>query len=410
MSPETTRSTARLRRAGRAGRTIGAFGLVPVLAVVTPLIVVPVISRTAGAAGIIATAVGQSVGGVAGIAVALGWPMIGPALVARSPATARTSTYRESLRMRLRVLAVLGPVAFAVGFFLVTEHRLTAGLCGLAFAGYGLTATWFYSGSRDARGLIVADTLPRVVATALAGGALAVGAPLAVYPLLLIGAVVVSLGLNSRRILGTVRVPIRGTTDLRAQLPATGSRLLHGLYAMGSVSIVAALSATAAFPFAAYNRVQRPALGATAAFSQALVGWVGGDQDGVRARIRTALAVDLVCSLVVGALVYVSMPLLLRFLFGDLLSFDAGFAAAAAAGITAGSMARCLQQHGLLQLGDERYTTRLLAAQSAASLVAMVAVVVPFGALGALVVFAAGEALFCVLASVRLIRLWGRGA
>ncbi|WP_300014142.1 hypothetical protein [Pseudonocardia sp.] len=398
-----------VRQAARAGRRIGAFGLVPVLAVVTPLVVIPVISRTAGPEGIVATAVGQSVGAVAGIAVALGWPLLGPALVARTREPARRAVaYADSIRGRLRVLAVLGPASFLVGYLLVGEYALVAGLSGLAFAGYGLTAAWFYAGTGDARGIVVADTLPRVGATVVAGVALALGAPLGVYPLLLIAAVVLSLGLNSRRVLGTWRVPVRGPApDLRAQLPATGSRLLHGLYSMGSVSIVAAMAPAAAFPFAAYNRIQKPALGASAAFSQALVAWLGADP---RARLRGALAVDLAVSVLLGALVYLSLPLLLRILFGDLLVLDPALGLATAAGVATGTMARCLQQHGLLMLGDERFTTRLLAAQSAVSVAAMVAVVVPYGALGATVVFAAGEGVFCLVAAARILLLWRRDA
>lgn len=401
----------RRRQAARTGRKIGAFGLVPVLAVVTPLVVIPIISRTAGAAGIVATAVGGSVGAVAGIAVALGWPLLGPALVARSREPAdRAATYADSIRGRLRVLAWLGPPAFLAGYLLVGEYPLVAGLSGLAFAGYGLTAAWFYAGTGDARGIVVADTLPRVVATVLAGVALAFGAPLGVYPLLLLAAVLASLGLNSRRILGTWWVPLRGPApDLRAQLPATGSRLLHGLYAMGSVSIVAALSPAAAFPFAAYHRIQKPALGATAAFSQALVSWIGGTED-LRARQRVALAADVAVSVLLGAAVYLSLPLLLAILFGDLLVLDPALGLATAAGVATGTLARCLQQHGLLMLGDERFTTRLLAAQSAISVAAMVAVVVPFGALGATAVFAAGEGLFCLLAAARIAQLWRRDA
>jgi PST family polysaccharide transporter len=405
----TAQWTPRLRQVARTGRTIGAFGLVPVLGVVTPLVVIPVISRTAGPAGIVATAVGQSVGAVAGIAVALGWPLLGPALVARSrEPELREATYTESIRGRLRVLAVLGPLSFLVAYLLVGELGLVAGLSGLAFAGYGLTAAWYYAGTGDARGMVVADTLPRVGATVLAGGALALGAPLAVYPMLLIAAVGLSQVLNSRRILGSWRLPLHGPApDLRGQLPACGARLLHGLYSMGSVSIVAALSPAAAFPFTAYNRIQKPALGATAAFSQALVSWIGGGVD-LRARMRVALAADLAFSVLLGTVVYLALPLLLRVLFGDLLVLDPALGLATAAVVATGTMARCLQQHGLLMLGDQRFTTRLLAIQSAASVAVLVAVVVPFGALGATVAVAAGEGGFCLLAAVRIAVVWRR--
>ncbi|MCA1603939.1 MAG: hypothetical protein LC775_00285, partial [Acidobacteria bacterium] len=84
MSQQGLRVRRRVRQVTQAGRTLAAFAIVPALATVTPLIVTPVISRTAGAEGIVAIAVGQSVGAVTGIAVALSWPLIGPALVARS--------------------------------------------------------------------------------------------------------------------------------------------------------------------------------------------------------------------------------------------------------------------------------------------------------------------------------------
>lgn len=405
-----TAPSGRLRRAARAGRLLGSFGLVPVLAVVTPLLVVPVISRTAGAEGVVATAVGQSVGAVAGIAVALGWPLTGPARVARAhDPRDRARIWADSVRTRLRVLAVLGPAAALVAALLVTEYRGAAALGGTAFACYGLTAAWFYSGSGDARGIVVADTLPRVAATVAAAGALAVGAPLATYPALLLVAVAASLLLTTHRVTGRWRVAGTGDPALRDQLPATGSRLLHGLYAMGSVSVVAALSAPAAFPFAAYHRVQKPALGATAALSQAVVAWIGAAEGARRwARQRAALAVDTIVALLAGLAVYLALPLLLRILFGDLITADPVLGAVAAAGVATGTLARCLQQHGLLLSGDERFTTRLLAVQSALSVVALVAVVVPFGVLGALVVFAAGEGVFCLAAAVRL-GLLGRG-
>ena len=193
------------------------------------------VSRTAGSEGIVAIAVGQSVGAVAGIAVALGWPLIGPALVARSNQADRRNAYRQSLVSRLVVLALLAPPAFVLSFVLVSSYRLAAGLAGLAFAGYGLTATWFYTGSGDSKGLVLFETIPRVIATAIAGAAIAFGAPLTVYPVLLTAAVIATFYLNSIRMLGTVRLQnsTKFATDPRGTagdcLPTAAGRLFDGI-------------------------------------------------------------------------------------------------------------------------------------------------------------------------------------
>jgi len=399
----------RVRQATQAGRTLAGFAIVPALATVTPLIVTPVVSRTAGSEGIVAIAVGQSVGAVAGIAVALSWPLIGPALVARSNQADRRNSYRQSLGSRLVVLALLAPPAFVLSFVLVSSYRLAAGLAGLAFAGYGLTATWFYTGSADGKGLVLFETIPRVIATAIAGTAIAFGAPLTVYPVLLIAAVIATFYLNSIRVLGTVRLRIRRSSlRIRAELPATVSRLLQGGYSMGSVLIVAALSPTAALPFVAYSRVLQPALGATAAYSQALMAWVAGDQKNLVHRQCAGLVTDFFFSISAGVAVYAALPSIMHFLFDDLIVATYALSLATALGVVFGTFSYCTLQHGLLAAGDDRFATRLLGVQSVCSLGAMTALVVPFGALGAMVVFAAGEFVFSMAALIRLVVVWRR--
>ena len=399
----------RVRQVTQAGRTLAAFAIVPALATVTPLIITPVISRTAGAEGIVAIAVGQSVGAVTGIAVALSWPLIGPALVARSNQADRRDAYRQSLGSRLVVLALLAPPAFVLSFVLVDSYRLAAGLAGLAFAGYGLTATWFYVGSGDGKGLVLFETMPRVISTVIAGAAIAFGASLSVYPVLLIAAVIATFCLNSIRVLGTVRLAVhRSSLRIRAELSATTSRLLQGGYSMGSVFIVVALSPTAALPFVAYNRVLKPALGATVAYSQALMALIAGNRKNLVHRQCVALVTDFFFSISAGVAVYVTLPLILHFLFDDLIVATFALSLATALGVMFGTFSYCTLQHGLMAAGENRFATRLLGVQSVCSLGAVIALVVPFGALGVLVVFAVGEFAFSMAALIRLVVVWRR--
>jgi len=172
---------------------------------------------------------------------------------------------------------------------------------------------------------------------------------------------------------------------------------------MGSVLIVAALSPTAALPFVAYSRVLQPALGATAAYSQALMAWVAGDQKNLVHRQCAGLVTDFFFSISAGVAVYAALPSIMHFLFDDLIVATYALSLATALGVMFGTFSRCTLQHGLLAAGDDRFATRLLGVQSVCSLGAMTALVVPFGALGAMVVFAAGEFVFSMAALIRLV-------
>ena len=100
---------------------------------------------------------------------------------------------------------------------------------------------------------------------------------------------------------------------------------------------------------------------------------------------------------------YAALPSIMHFLFDDLIVATYALSLATALAVVFGTFSRCTLQHGLLAAGDDRFATRLLGVQSVCSLGAMTALVVPFGALGAMVVFAAGEFVFSMAALIRLV-------
>src|SRR3546814_9949785 len=82
-------------------RLIG-FMAVPALAAISPLIVLPFVSRLAGPGGWASAIAGESIGTFAAIAIGYGWAAIGPALIATAPDDARRARlYRDSIAVRV---------------------------------------------------------------------------------------------------------------------------------------------------------------------------------------------------------------------------------------------------------------------------------------------------------------------
>jgi len=97
--------------AGPLRRRLVGFMLLPAIAAVSPLIVLPLISREAGPGGWASAIAGESIGTFAAIVIGYGWPAIGPALISiASGIDERARLYRESLVVRLLLAAVSIPV------------------------------------------------------------------------------------------------------------------------------------------------------------------------------------------------------------------------------------------------------------------------------------------------------------
>ena len=94
-----------------------AYAALPLLSLLTPLLVLPVISRAATTAEWSALAVGQSIGLVASLVVGYGWPVLGPPRAAQAGASERRELYADSLVSRLLVLAVVGPAVGVLAWF-----------------------------------------------------------------------------------------------------------------------------------------------------------------------------------------------------------------------------------------------------------------------------------------------------
>ena len=96
-------------------KRISAFAGLPLLSSLTPFLLLPYIARVGGEGTWNALAVGQAVGSLAAILVALGWTLSGPARVAgTSDPELRRHLYAISLLTRLVAFAVCLPILAVV--------------------------------------------------------------------------------------------------------------------------------------------------------------------------------------------------------------------------------------------------------------------------------------------------------
>lgn len=183
-------------------RRLVGFSLIPALAAISPLVVLPVVARAAGASGWASALAGESIGTLAAIVLSYGWTTVGPAHVAHARPQDRAQIYRESLVVRgLTALAVLPVLVVLCIVFATPGYEGLTVLMGVQGALISLSFTWYAVGVADPGAIARLDAIPRVVAAA--GAAVLIGATgvLVVYPLAGILVTIVGTSVYSARVL-----------------------------------------------------------------------------------------------------------------------------------------------------------------------------------------------------------------
>ena len=166
-------------------RRLFGFMLPPALSAISPLVVLPLVSRTAGPGGWASAIAGEAVGTFIAIVVGYGWAAIGPALVSVALDDAhRARLYRESIAVRLLIATVAIPALAIICWFIASPGAewLTV-LMGTQGAVIALSFTWYCAGVGDPRTIIFYDALPRLIVTIAASVVIAATGFVEVYPI-----------------------------------------------------------------------------------------------------------------------------------------------------------------------------------------------------------------------------------
>lgn len=317
---------------------LSLFLLIPAFSAVTPLIAIPAITHSYGAAGWEAYGLGLSIGSAACVIVELGWPLTGPQRVAAEGPGTRWVTLVSSIRTRVLMLVLLAPIAGIVAALLALNtgsgHPVAAGMVAVAFAAGGLSGNWYFIGIGQPLRILASDTLPRAALVVAASLAIVAGGPLELVPIgLLIAATcspIASLLLARHERRHPARLTFRDDLRvMRQQLDAVGGRSVAALYMALPIALVGAFAPAALASFAAVDRLMRMTLTILQAVPNALQNWLGSAQTPAerRHRVLRSIALNATLGVVAGGVFTLATPWASQVLFTGTVQVDWSLAA-----------------------------------------------------------------------------------
>lgn len=269
--------TARFRQG--AARFLG-FAAVPMFNAVTPLLVLPAITANFGASAWATVAVAQSLGAAGTTATELGWGMTGPQRVARQSERNRQSFFVHVVVTKAIAALPVMAIAAVVASLVVNAFRWEAAVLAAVGCLGSLSNAWFFIGAGRPAGIILSDSLPRIVPLAVCAVLLMLGWPFVTYVMTMIvvavlvplcGLLAVGVGPTTTRLLS----PRVLRHNMWAQRVALTGRVLSSMYIALPVTLVSIVNPQAVAVFAAAERLQRMSLTVLQAVPNMLQGWVG---------------------------------------------------------------------------------------------------------------------------------------
>lgn len=394
-------------------RKMALFAFAPAISMLAPLVAMPAISSTFGAAGWSSIATGQSLGMAVAVVVELGWGITGPIRAASASTTEISKLYRQSLRERGVVLLGFTPVMIAVVLALNTMHPFVAILSAISMSLNGLAASWLYVGMSRPLSMIALDTLPRAGASLVGAGILFLdGRTLEILPAVqIIGGLAATVAPFFFLPAPTPRNYASGSvrTTLRDFWNTQGAALVLRLSTTAYVALPTVLLAVVSGPagvatYAAIDRLARAVLSGLGSAGQAFQGWIPAVSGRDRlSRIRTALYFNLGLAVVSGFTFAAAAPWLLKVLFLERVNVTNVEIISFAAAIALIVMSRCTGIQCLAVLGK---TWSVAASTSAAFFVAIPSILITghhWGASGVAVTIACLEGLVLVVQLVSLL-------
>lgn len=381
------------------------FTLIPAIAAVSPLMVLPAVSRSAGDDGWASAIAGESVGTFVAIAVAYGWTTVGPALIASATDSAkRGRLYRDAVVARLIMSAVALPLLVVLCSLVAAPGQaLLASLMGLQGALIGLSFTWFAVGVGDPRSILLFDAVPRLAVAVLAMLAIVNGVAVEIYPL---AGILVTL-------IGTTVYTLKLLRRYPSAWPAIGE--LPTLFRLGAPVALndAALGAYSSVPMPLANLISS---GATAAgfasadklaklgqflpltLANALQAWTAEVRERERARrLRIALVMHGTFGAIGMLVLGLAGPTVTALLFGPHAAASIEVCFALGAAFAMYSLRTSMTRHVLFPAAGQKTVMWATLTATAAGVPAMLVGAWVFGPLGVAVGYALTEAISTTL-------------
>lgn len=326
-------------------KNVFVFSGMQVIAAVVPFAVLPVVTRTVGADGWVALALGLGVGGVAALVIAFAWPLRGPGLVARVPDAEASEVYSRSFSLRLFVSIPVLILTVIVTCVLTSESfRLLGVAMALATAINGLTSSWFFVARAKPAYVAITDVGPRVLASIASLPLVLLTGSGLYYPLALGIGVVCGIVLTHRVITGDVKTrPNQFSNiaiDLKRQWHLVASAVVltgYGAFAVPLSSLAPGSTVAVVAGFAAAVRLRSMVQVGISSVTSAFQGWAlaGSIDTSRRRRLIASLSANILVGLVSGLGFALIAPQVASFFFGPAVEITAGTACAVGAACVA---------------------------------------------------------------------------
>ncbi|UTT66875.1 hypothetical protein NMQ01_03920 [Janibacter sp. CX7] len=346
---------------GAPWRRLLQFGVLQLVAAISPVLVLPVVVAQVGEHGWVGLSIGYGIGAAAAIMVALAWPVVGPSLVAIESPNVRAAYYLESVRTRTYCFVATSTVASVAAAMLAPDGaRGLAVAMAIAMASWGLTPSWYFVGVGNPRGILNFETLPRLAASLMAIPFVHFTGVAYFYPTLVLLGSLLPVTLAHRMLVprGQATVAPPGASDrLRTNVALALSSVVGAGYTSLAVPLASAsgLQVGAVSSLASAFRIKTLGQFGTNSVTTALQGWVPDDDDGRAARKRvTASVLVVICGAISAVALAVVAPWIAEVLFGDVAPVDRQLAMALAAGALPVALSATLAFHWLVPLGQVR--------------------------------------------------------
>lgn len=393
-------------------RRTAAYSALPLVSALTPLFVLPVISRASSTSEWSGLAIGQSIGFLAALLVGFGWPVLGPPKAAQSDKSTRLEMYATSLTSRTAVFVVAAPVVAAIAWFAAPgtgSARVLCLLMAVTGALSGFSIAWYCIGT-GAPGMIARyEVFPRAILSVIGAlGVLATGW-VWLYPVGVALSVVAGVAAFSRRTLSgysrSRHEPLNHV--LRRQASATLVEASAGSYTMGGAFLtsLAAPRAIQIAEFGSGDRLNQVAMQTIVMISNAINPWVAQSKGRAFAR-RAEIAILIHAGLGFVGIAVLSLagPWLSALLFSDRLAVGLGTCAAFGLYFCAVSLQTALARHVLVSRGQVKSVLVATFSGAALGVPAVLVGAATHGAVGAASGLALGETLICAILAVPATR------
>jgi O-antigen/teichoic acid export membrane protein len=327
------------------------------------LLVVPVTIYIAGAAEWGSIAVGQSVGSIATIFVALGWGYNGPSLIARADARQKRLIAINSLVARLIAAPLITLAAAVFAFHLAPTVPWAAVIACVTVSLGGLGMSWYFVGDGQPRKMFLFDGVPRWLGNLLGIGALFVWHDVYAFLWIQLAGGLVASTLSTINVLRGGPAAPSGSWSVRLAFRGVRSQLYAGITVVTATSfaslptlVLAALSPTSVPIYALGERLVRFALMSITPFLQWAQGWVPkSSPERPRAwRIKWATRVSFCAAIPLGLVVAFVGPFAGHVLSAGVVELPFILTVAFGVAVATSAVSRVVGMACLLALGDDR--------------------------------------------------------